>query len=45
MIKTLIERLFRRPVEPTEDPKTDRIVNTVGTKEEWWRICGLLIIH
>lgn len=37
MIKSLIQRLFGRTVEPTEEPKTERVVNIVSTKEEDWR--------
>lgn len=34
MLKNIISFLFRKP---TELPTTERVVNIVWTKEEWWR--------
>ena len=37
MITTIIKRLFGKRVDPIIDEKTERVVNIVWTKEEWWR--------
>jgi hypothetical protein len=37
MITILIKRLFGKLFDPIMDDKTERVVNIVWTKEEWWR--------
>lgn len=37
MIIELIRKLFRKIIDPVADEKTERVVNIVWTKEEWWR--------
>lgn len=37
MINTIMKRFFGKRVDPIIDEKTERVVNIVWTKEEWWR--------